>query len=179
MSDGITADLRSLNALAKIMKRRRIERGALTLASPEVKFKLERESESSTPTDVGMYEIREANQMVEEFMLAANIAVAEKILTHYPLCALLRRHPAPSPAMFDPLLATAQAVGLDVNTASSRTLADSLDRAVVRGRGGGGCGGWVVGLGWGGVSGGNKGRWVGWGEKGNVAKGRYWQNAVE
>lgn len=136
MSDGISADLRSLNGLAKIMKRRRIERGALTLASPEVKFKLE--SESTTPTDVGMYEIREANQMVEEFMLAANIAVAEKILRHFPLCALLRRHPAPSPAMFDPLIATAQAVGLDVNTTSSRALADSLDRAVVRG----GRGGW-------------------------------------
>lgn len=26
----------------------------------------------------GMYQIREANQMVEEFMLAANVSVAEK-----------------------------------------------------------------------------------------------------
>lgn len=38
----------------------------------------------------GMYQIREANQMVEEFMLAANISVAEKILSHFPLCSLLR-----------------------------------------------------------------------------------------
>ena len=38
----------------------------------------------------GMYQIREANQMIEEFMLAANISVAEKILKHYPLCGLLR-----------------------------------------------------------------------------------------
>lgn len=37
-----------------------------------------------------MYQIREANQMVEEFMLAANVEVAEKILKHFPLCALLR-----------------------------------------------------------------------------------------
>lgn len=37
-----------------------------------------------------MYQIREANQMVEEFMLAANISVAEKILNHYPICSLLR-----------------------------------------------------------------------------------------
>jgi hypothetical protein len=28
--------------------------------------------------------------MIEEFMLAANISVAEKILQHYPLCSLLR-----------------------------------------------------------------------------------------
>lgn len=28
--------------------------------------------------------------MIEEFMLAANVSVAEKILQHYPLCSLLR-----------------------------------------------------------------------------------------
>lgn len=37
-----------------------------------------------------MYQIREANQMIEEFMLAANVSVAEKILKHFPLCSLLR-----------------------------------------------------------------------------------------
>jgi hypothetical protein len=38
----------------------------------------------------GMYQVREANQMVEEFMLAANISVAEKILKHFPAYSLLR-----------------------------------------------------------------------------------------
>jgi exosome complex exonuclease DIS3/RRP44 len=38
----------------------------------------------------GMYQIREANQMVEEFMLAANVSVAEKILKEFPECSLLR-----------------------------------------------------------------------------------------
>lgn len=38
----------------------------------------------------GMYQIREANQMVEEFMLAANVSVAEKILQLFPVCSLLR-----------------------------------------------------------------------------------------
>jgi exosome complex exonuclease DIS3/RRP44 len=28
--------------------------------------------------------------MIEEFMLAANVSVAEKILKHFPLCSLLR-----------------------------------------------------------------------------------------
>lgn len=38
----------------------------------------------------GMYQIREANQMVEEFMLAANVSVAEQILKSFPSCSLLR-----------------------------------------------------------------------------------------
>lgn len=38
----------------------------------------------------GMYQIREANQMVEEFMLAANVSVAKKIYDCFPSCSLLR-----------------------------------------------------------------------------------------
>ncbi|CAO2834115.1 unnamed protein product [Amaranthus hypochondriacus] len=126
--DPLTTDLRNMNALAKIMRQRRIDRGALTLASAEVKFQID--TETHDPLDIGMYQIREANQMVEEFMLAANISVAEKILKHYPFFSLLRRHPTPTREMLEPLLRTAAAIGLDLDVSSSKALADSLDRAV-------------------------------------------------
>ncbi|CAH9099659.1 unnamed protein product [Cuscuta epithymum] len=126
--DPVTTDLRNMNALAKIMRQRRIERGALTLASAEVKFQID--TETHDPLDIGMYQIREANQMVEEFMLAANISVAEKILNHYPICSLLRRHPSPTKEMLEPLLRTAASVGIDLDATSSKALADSLDRAI-------------------------------------------------
>ena len=48
------------------------------MASPEVKFQLD--SESSNPTDVAMYELKEANALVEEFMLLGNVTVGAKIL---------------------------------------------------------------------------------------------------
>ncbi|KAJ8428942.1 hypothetical protein Cgig2_009813 [Carnegiea gigantea] len=126
--DPLTTDLRNMNALAKKMRQRRIDRGALTLASAEVKFQID--TETHDPLDIGMYQIREANQMVEEFMLAANVSVAEKILKHFPFCSLLRRHPTPTREMLEPLLRTAAAVGLDLDISSSKALADSLDRAV-------------------------------------------------
>lgn len=126
--DPVTTNLRNMNALAKIMRQRRIERGALTLASAEVKFQID--TETHDPLDIGMYQIREANQMVEEFMLAANVSVAEKILKHFPLCSLLRRHPTPTKEMLEPLLRTAAAVGLSLDVTSSKALAESLDRAV-------------------------------------------------
>ncbi|XP_019177343.1 PREDICTED: exosome complex exonuclease RRP44 homolog A isoform X1 [Ipomoea nil] len=126
--DPLTTDLRNMNALAKMMRQRRIDRGALTLASAEVKFQID--TETHDPLDIGMYQIREANQMVEEFMLAANISVAEKILNHYPICSLLRRHPSPTKEMLEPLLRVAAAVGIFLDTTSSKALADSLDRAV-------------------------------------------------
>ncbi len=56
-------------------------------------------------------QVRETNQMVEEMMLLANIAVAEKILRHFPTCSLLRRHQTPAPRQFEPLLRAAAASG--------------------------------------------------------------------
>jgi exosome complex exonuclease DIS3/RRP44 len=67
--------------------------------------------------------------MIEEFMLAANISVAEKILKHFPLCSLLRRHPSPTKEMLEPLLRTASSVGLNLDVSSSKALAESLDNA--------------------------------------------------
>lgn len=128
LMDPVTLDLRNMNALAKIMRLRRIERGAITLASAEVKFQID--TETHDPLDIGMYQIREANQMVEEFMLAANISVAEKILNHFSHCSLLRRHPSPTREMLEPLLRTAAAVGISLDVSSSKALADSLDHAV-------------------------------------------------
>ncbi|PIA46664.1 hypothetical protein AQUCO_01500303v1 [Aquilegia coerulea] len=128
LMDPLTTDLRNLNTLAKIMRQRRIDRGALTLASAEVKFQID--TETHDPLDIGMYQIREANQMIEEFMLAANVSVAEKILKHFSMCSLLRRHPSPTKEMLEPLLRTAAAIGLDLDVSSSKALADSLDRAV-------------------------------------------------
>ncbi|OMO83389.1 Ribonuclease II/R [Corchorus olitorius] len=126
--DPLTTDLRNMNSLAKIMRQRRIDRGALTLASAEVKFQID--TETHDPLDIGMYQIREANQMVEEFMLAANVSVAKQIRDCFPSCSLLRRHPTPTREMLEPLLRTAAAVGLDLDISSSKALADSLDRAV-------------------------------------------------
>ncbi|XP_073058119.1 exosome complex exonuclease RRP44 homolog A-like [Primulina eburnea] len=126
--DPLTTDLRNMNALAKIMRRKRVERGALTLASAEVKFQID--TETHDPLDIGMYQIREANQMIEEYMLAANISVAKKILEHFPHTALLRRHPEPTKEMLEPLIRTAAAVGLYLDVSSSKALADSLDCAV-------------------------------------------------
>ncbi|KAL3629670.1 Exosome complex exonuclease RRP44 A [Castilleja foliolosa] len=131
LMDPLTTDLRNMNTLAKIMRQKRIERGALTLASAEVKFEID--TETHNPLDIGMYQIREANQMIEEFMLAANISVATKVLEHFPFTSLLRRHPNPTKEMLEPLLQTAAAVGISLDVTSSKALADSLDGAVAVG----------------------------------------------
>ena len=88
LNDEITLGLRGLNKLAKKLRRNRMDRGALTLASPEVRFQLE--DDAQDPIDVEMKELQETNALVEEFMLLANISVAQKIFETYPDAALLR-----------------------------------------------------------------------------------------
>ena len=103
-----------------------MDAGALTLASPEVRFVLENESES--PLDVQLYQLLESNALVE-FMLLANITVGKRILRTFPTLALLRRHPAPTRQQFDALLSAAAAVGVELDIEDSKRLADSLDAA--------------------------------------------------
>lgn len=121
--------VKRLNSLARILRQRRIAAGALTLASPEVKFVLD--SESLNPTDVQAYQLFEANALVEEFMLFANVTVGKKILRHYPTLSVLRRHPAPNRSMFDTLKSKAKCKGFSINIEDSKHLADSLDAAVL------------------------------------------------
>jgi len=129
-SSDLTEGLRTLNRLAKKLNLRRRDRGSLNLASPEVRFQLD--GESAEPKDMGVYQLKETNAMVEEFMLLANTAVAREITTQFPQFAILRRHPPPRPGAFDTLN---RALGqlsppIALKTGSSRELADSLDAAL-------------------------------------------------
>uniref|UniRef100_A0A1A8PEA2 Exosome complex exonuclease RRP44 n=1 Tax=Nothobranchius pienaari TaxID=704102 RepID=A0A1A8PEA2_9TELE len=128
-TDDITQSLRGLNKLAKILKRQRIENGALTLSSLEVRFHMD--SETHDPIDLQTKELMETNSMVEEFMLLANISVAQKIYDEFSECALLRKHPAPPPSNYDVLIKAAKSKNVEIRVDSAKALADSLDGAKV------------------------------------------------
>ncbi|KAG7397620.1 exosome catalytic subunit dis3 [Phytophthora boehmeriae] len=121
--------IKTLNVIARRLRAKRIEAGALTLASPEVRFVLD--TETQNPLDVQMYALRDTNALVEEFMLLANITVAKKIVRHFPTFSMLRRHPAPSKRQFDLLCSQAKAVGVEMHVDTSKQLQDSLDAADV------------------------------------------------
>ena len=126
-SDPVTVSLRQLNRLAKILKQGRVEKGALTLASPEVRFEVD--SETHDPVDLQTKELRETNSLVEEFMLLANISVAQHIHQHFPHCALLRRHPEPPLSNYDILVKAGKARDIPIHVESAKALANSLEEA--------------------------------------------------
>jgi ribonuclease R len=66
----------TLDRLAKIMRAARMEEGALSFDKVEVRFNLNQKSE---PTSVYFKESKDANKLIEEFMLLANRKVAQFI----------------------------------------------------------------------------------------------------
>lgn len=127
--DDLTLGMRILLKLSKKLKQKRLDAGALNLASPEVK--VHTDSETSDPNEVEIKKLLDTNSLVEEFMLCANISVARKIYDAFPQVAMLRRHGEPPATNFEQLNDMLRVrKGLSISTESSKSLADSLDRCV-------------------------------------------------
>jgi exosome complex exonuclease DIS3/RRP44 len=124
----LTNGLRGLLRITRVLRQRRNDAGALTLATPELKFKLDNESQN--PTDVSEYVHVDTHFMIEEFMLLANVAVAERLAAFYPSFTILRRHPLPKKKQLAELVNQMAKFGFEVSTESSKKLAESLDKAV-------------------------------------------------
>ncbi|MBC7494188.1 MAG: ribonuclease R, partial [Flavobacterium sp.] len=75
-SDEITDATLKLNELSKILRRNRMNNGAISFDKVEVKFNLD---ENGEPEGVYFKQSKDANHLIEEFMLLANRKVAEFI----------------------------------------------------------------------------------------------------
>lgn len=72
----ISAAILKLNELSKILRENRMKSGAISFDRVEVKFNLDKDA---NPVGVYFKEAKEANKLIEEFMLLANRKVAEFI----------------------------------------------------------------------------------------------------
>ena len=73
--DKYIKDFELMEELAQILKTRRLEQGYLNLDIPESKIELDKDGWA---INVGKYETSFSNEIIEQFMLSANEAIAEK-----------------------------------------------------------------------------------------------------
>ncbi len=76
VDDAIVEATLKLDELAKILRKKRMKQGAISFDRVEVKFNLD---EEANPVGVYFKEAKDANKLIEEFMLLANRKVAEFI----------------------------------------------------------------------------------------------------
>lgn len=69
-------EILQLNKLAQILRKQRLAAGAIDFDRVEVKFEID---ETGKPLSVYFKESKEANKLIEEFMLLANRTVAERV----------------------------------------------------------------------------------------------------
>ena len=88
-------ELRLLNTLAKQLRRRRFEHGSIDFEREEVCFNIDADGK---PLSVYFREPKDANNLIEEFMLLANRTVAELIgKSTSPKTFVYRVHDVPDP----------------------------------------------------------------------------------
>uniref|UniRef100_A0AAX7TLQ7 DIS3-like exonuclease 2 n=1 Tax=Astatotilapia calliptera TaxID=8154 RepID=A0AAX7TLQ7_ASTCA len=117
----------NLHTIAKNLRAQRFLGGALRLDQLKLSFALDKET--MMPQGCYIYQYRDSNKLVEEFMLLANIATANHIYRKFPELALLRRHPPPKAKMMDELQELCDQLGIKIDLTSAGLLHKSLNTA--------------------------------------------------
>ncbi len=116
LATGVFALLGRMHELAMILRRRRLDDGAIELTLPEIKIDLDKNGRVS---GAHVMENTESHQIIEEFMLAANQAVAE-YLNERELNFLRRVHSPPDPRKLLALTEFVRELGFDCESLESR-----------------------------------------------------------
>lgn len=134
-----------LHKLATILREQRYKDGAINFESQEVKFQLD---ENAKPIGVYIKESKEANWLIEEFMLLANKKVAERIgsvqksgekghKTEKPKTFVYRVHDEPNPEKLNTFVEFVSKLGFKMKIGSRQALAHSYNNLfeTIAGRG--------------------------------------------
>ena len=130
-ADGpLAAEVNTLNKLANILRNQRMKAGAISFDKHEVKFQLD---ENNEPTGVYFKVGKEANHLIEEFMLLANRSVAQfvgraKDKEPSQKTFVYRVHDDPDPTKLFDLSNFVKQFGYTVSTSGRKAISASLNK---------------------------------------------------
>jgi len=118
-----------LDELAKILRKKRMQQGAISFDRVEMKFNLD---EEANPVGVFFKTSKDANKLIEEFMLLANRKVAEFIGRHKGKPSnktfIYRVHDEPDDEKLASLQNIISKFGYKINTETKETTSESLNQ---------------------------------------------------
>lgn len=128
----ISRVVNDLQLIAVKLRKKRFQDGALRLDQVKIAFNLD--WETKMPNGFYVYEQKDSNRLIEEFMLLANMAVAHKIYNSFPQIAVLRRHPPPLENPMEAAAHTLAAVGVFLDISNAGTLNNSIAQYIGKDR---------------------------------------------
>ncbi|KAG1656987.1 DIS3-like exonuclease 2 [Nymphon striatum] len=120
----VLKSVKILNKMAKKLRDKRFESGALKIDQIKPCFNLNRDT--GMPYGCSTYELKDSNRLIEEFMLLANMTVAHFLYKKYPDSAFLRCHAPPQKLLMEKTTEMCGSFGICINDESSKTLQISL-----------------------------------------------------
>ena len=120
----LTRGIMDLDRYAKIMRKSRLKGGAISFDKQEMKFKLD---EDNKPTDIIFKTSKDANKLIEEFMLLANKRVS-KFVNDKKLPMINRVHESPLPEKLTALREFIKQFGYDIKTDTPDHVKESLNK---------------------------------------------------
>lgn len=118
-------EIRKLNNLAQKIRRKRIKDGSIEMGGIEVRFKLA--DDNKKPIGVYFKEQKEANKLIEEFMLLANKAVAQ-LLSEAGWHNVYRVHDTPNMEKLLSLQNVCKTFGHDIELEEGDNLKKSINK---------------------------------------------------
>ncbi len=126
IKDDIKKAILKLNELAIIMRSQRMKSGAISFDKVEVKFNLD---DTNNPTGVYFKTSKDANKLIEEFMLLANKKVAEFIGKQKPVKTFVYRvHDEPDDTKLIALQNIVSKFGFKFKIDSVNTVSNALNK---------------------------------------------------
>lgn len=122
-----SAELLTLNSIAKIFKDERKSKGAISFHKLETKFKLD---EDKNPISLFIKESKDAHKLIEEFMLLANRKVAE-FIGKKTLPFVYRIHDTPNPEKLETLSFFLKSFGYKLQTENKKSIAQSMNKILM------------------------------------------------
>jgi ribonuclease R len=117
------------NELATRLREERFRKGSINFETQEVRFKLD---EQGRPLGIYIREMKEANKLIEDFMLLANRKVAEKIgkkRDNRPAKTFVYRvHDTPNPEKLETFVEFLKKLGYRMDLTSKKSLAQSFNQ---------------------------------------------------
>jgi len=119
----------TLHKMASLLRNSRFKNGSINFISEEVKFKLDK---NGKPISTYVKEQKEANHLIEEFMLLANKKVAELIGKPVdgkkPRTFVYRVHDEPNPEKLNTFVQFLKRIGYSLSVSSHQSLAQSYNK---------------------------------------------------
>ena len=126
----LSEEILIMDSIAKKLRSKRFKSGAISFDRVEVKFNLDK-ADNATPTGVYFKESKDANKLIEEFMLQANRSVAKFIGDRKrhknPKTFIYRIHDKPKPDRFEQFSNFVTQFGYNIKGGDNASVAKSLN----------------------------------------------------